>query len=108
MSLSECTLRYIKVLQSVPQGKVAGYAQIARLAGFPNGARQVSRILHSCSDKYALPWHRIVKSDGEIAMTRDAGGSLQASMLQAEGIEVSKNLKIDMNRYGWKPDKEIL
>jgi methylated-DNA-protein-cysteine methyltransferase related protein len=108
MSLAESTLRYINVLQRVPFGKVASYAQIAGLAGYPRGARQVSRILHSSSDKYSLPWHRIVKANGAIALPPQSGGNLQASMLRAEGIDVSEQHKIDLEIYGWKPEKEIL
>ena len=44
------------------------YGQIATLAGSPRGARQVVRVLHTLSEKYKLPWHRVINSKGEISI----------------------------------------
>lgn len=63
-------------------------------------------MLHSCSVKHGLPWHRVVKANGAIALPIDAGGSLQAGMLRSEGVEVSGNMLIDLKIYGWQPDIE--
>ncbi|MFO8145424.1 MAG: MGMT family protein [Candidatus Syntrophosphaera sp.] len=86
----------IKAIRSVPQGKVASYAQIAAEAGIPRGARQVARILHSCSKKHDLPWWRIVRSSGEIALPDSAGGSLQKERLLIEGVEFRSDRAVDM------------
>ena len=45
------------------------YGQVAAAAGSPRGARQVVRVLHSMSEKYGLPWHRIINVQGEISLT---------------------------------------
>lgn len=80
------TQAIIQAILQVPPGKVASYARIASEAGIPRGARQVARVLHSCSDRHDLPWWRIVRSSGEIALTPEAGGSLQKELLLGEGV----------------------
>jgi methylated-DNA-protein-cysteine methyltransferase-like protein len=97
--MTESTSRIIAALRSVPPGKVSCYRDIARAAGLPNGARQVVRVLHSSTEKHDLPWHRIVKADGAIALDSSRGGDLQAEILRSEGVAVSENGRIDMNRY---------
>ena len=38
------TLRVIRLIQRIPEGKVSTYGRIALMAGNPHGARQVVRI----------------------------------------------------------------
>ncbi len=101
MPVSATTARIIELIRAIPSGKVASYAQIAKMAGLTNGARQVSRILHSCSKKYALPWHRVIRADGSIALAEGRGAALQRSLLQAEGIAFDASNLVDMSQYGW-------
>ncbi len=77
------------------------YGRIAVLAGKTNGARQVSRILHSMSGKYDLPWHRVVNAQGKISLKPSYGYELQKALLEAEGIEFSLNGTIDLDLYLW-------
>ncbi|CAM2916906.1 MGMT family protein [Paenibacillus sediminis] len=79
------------------------YGQIAKLAGSPRGARQVVRILHSMSDKYKLPWHRVINAKGEIAIADDESSSLQELYLQGEGIELNLYHRVDLARYQFHP-----
>lgn len=95
--------RIIRLILAVPYGKVASYGQIAALAGLHNGARQVVRILHSSSGKYKLPWHRIVRSDGVIALSAESGGVLQKELLLSEGVTFKTNIQVDIKTHGWKP-----
>jgi methylated-DNA-protein-cysteine methyltransferase-like protein len=99
--MTESTGRIIKALRAVPKGKVSCYRDIALAAGLPNGARQVVRILHSMTKKHKLPWQRIIRADGTIALDSCRGGDTQATMLRAEGVEVSKTGRVDMGRYGY-------
>ena len=89
----------IKIIGSIPAGRIASYGRVAEMAGNPRGARQVSRLLHSSSGKYQLPWHRVVSADGKISLTGE-GGDIQRQLLEAEGIEIGLNGKIDIDRYG--------
>jgi len=99
---SESTIRIISVIKSIPAAKVASYGLVASLAGLANGARQVVRILHSSSEKEGLPWHRLVRKDGRIALAPGEGFELQRSLLAAEKVEVSPEGRIDMERFGWE------
>jgi methylated-DNA-protein-cysteine methyltransferase-like protein len=96
--LDEFTILVIKTIKSIPEGKVATYGQIARFCGKPKGARQVSRILHSCSQKYGLPWHRVISSKGIISLP-GKHGELQAHLLKNENVELKSNYKIDLKKY---------
>ena len=71
-------------------------------AGLPNGARQVVRILHSMSESQHLPWYRVIKADGSIALKSCAGLEEQIALLRSEGVKVSKTGKVDMEKFGLK------
>jgi methylated-DNA-protein-cysteine methyltransferase-like protein len=98
--VTETTERIINAIRTVPKGKVSCYRDVAFSAGLPNGARQVARVLHSMSEKYDLPWHRIIKADGFIALESGNGRELQVRMLKAEGVKVSKEGHVDLGEYG--------
>ncbi len=98
--MTEFTEKVIKIIQSIPHGKVMTYGQIAAYADNPRGARQVSRILHSMSMKHDLPWHRVINSKGGISLTGE-GGYVQGQMLADEGIEVI-NKKINLRKHQYK------
>ena len=77
--------RIKKIIRSIPKGKVATYGQIAAFAGSPRAARQVVRILHACTIKDGLPWHRVINSKGRIAMTPGRGYESQKRLLYGTG-----------------------
>lgn len=95
--MTDFTKEVIEIIRSIPKGYVMTYGQIATQAGNPWGSRQVSRILHSMSQAYQLPWHRVVNSKGSISLTGE-GGFIQAKKLSDEGVEV-RNGKIDLDIY---------
>jgi methylated-DNA-protein-cysteine methyltransferase-like protein len=98
--MTESTMRIIDALLAVPAGRVSCYRDIALAAGLPNGARQVVRVLHSMTHTRNLPWHRIIKADGRIALAAGEGRELQTALLRGEGVEVSDTGKVDLNRFG--------
>lgn len=91
----------IAAIKAIPRGKVATYSGIAALAGIPNGARQVARVLHTCSEKHSLPWWRIVRNSGEIALPDEAGGALQLDLLLREKVLFSAPRVVDLNACGY-------
>jgi len=95
--MTEFTKVVLEIIENIPYGKVMTYGQIATYAGSPRGARQVSRILHSMSAKYGLPWHRVINSKGGISLTGEPGFT-QGELLSQEGIEVI-NKKIDLTKH---------
>lgn len=101
------TKEVIEIIQSIPEGRIMTYGQIARLAGNPRGARQVVRILHSMSRAYGLPWHRVVNAKGDVAIKDDEGRFVQITLLKDEGIEVDERGRIDVEKYCWNSDLGI-
>ena len=98
----------IKLIKSIPKGKVATYGQIACLAGYCSYVRRVVWILHSCSKKEGLPWHRVVNQKGAISLKPGAGYEQQKDMLQKEGIVFNKKDLIDLDCYLWDPDEDYI
>ena len=86
--MTEMTERVIGVIRSIPPGEIMTYGEVARAAGYARGARQVSRILHSCSEKYNLPWHRVVGKGPRISLPEEGGGALQRRLLETEGVHL--------------------
>ncbi len=81
--------RVWQIVASIPQGYVATYGDIARLAGSPRAARQVGGVLKRLPEGSTLPWHRVVNRHGDISLT---GPDLQRQRqaLLAEGVQVSR------------------
>ena len=94
------TKRVIQYIQQIPEGKVATYGQIAKLAGNPRAARQVARILHTMSEKHQLPWHRVINAKGKITI---ANPERQIQALFDEGVEVTHDHNIHLQTYMWHP-----
>jgi len=101
--MDDFTKRAIAVIKRIPRGKVTTYGIIAAAAGNHCGARQVARILYSSSEKYDLPWHRVVNQKREIS-PRLSGSHLEQKLLLAkEGISFDSLDRIDFTRYLWIP-----
>ena len=82
--------RILAQIYAIPAGEVAGYGEVAARAGLPGRARLVAKILGSHDDP-ALPWHRVLRSDGRIAMPEGSKGWLEQSQrLRAEGVVVER------------------
>jgi methylated-DNA-protein-cysteine methyltransferase-like protein len=93
------TERVVEIIKGIPEGKVMTYGQIAALAGSPRGARQVVRVLHSLSDKYKLPWHRVVNVKGEIVIKDYESHNLQKMFLESEGVIFTRHNTINLNEF---------
>lgn len=98
------TEQVIRIIQSIPEGKVMTYGGIARAAGSPRGARQVVRILHSMSRNYKLPWHRVINAKGMISLTEDESSSLQKLYLLEEGIILNEKGAVDLKQFQFDPE----
>ena len=89
--------RVFTIVASIPEGKVASYGQIARLAGMPSHARLVGRILSKLPPGTRLPWHRVVNSQGKIT---NPGRDRQQKRLEKEGVTLI-NGRVNLRHYGW-------
>lgn len=92
--------RVLKIVRNIPYGRVTTYGTVATLAGVPRGARLVGGVLHFNID--ASPWHRVINRHGFISTKcLDHPKQLQKALLEQEGIEVSADFMVDLDRYGW-------
>jgi methylated-DNA-protein-cysteine methyltransferase-like protein len=96
----------VDVILRIPRGKVATYGQVARLAGYPRGARLVAWTLNSHRKRPDLPWYRIINVRGGISLPRGGGYELQKEMLTAEGVVFGPGDLIDLSRFQWQPEEE--
>jgi methylated-DNA-protein-cysteine methyltransferase-like protein len=104
MMMTRFSESVIEVIKSIPEGKVLSYGAVAKIAGSSKAARQVTRILYSCSEKYDLPWHRVVSSKGMISFKDEDAYLHQKLRLLNEGIRFDENDKIDLNTFLWNVD----
>lgn len=92
----------IEIVKSIPKGKVTTYGTVALLANYPRNGRFVGGILHFNSEKENLPWQRVVNKDGFISIkSKEHPKELQKALLEQEGVEVSSDFMINLDKYGW-------
>ncbi len=100
------TAEVIRLIRAIPRGKVATYGQIAYMTGLYPSVRRVVWILHSCSEKEGLPWHRVVNRKGKISLKPGAGYEKQKELLLEEGIVFDENNRINLDHFLWDPDED--
>lgn len=86
-------------IAAIPAGNVASYGQIARLSGFPKHARFVGRLMSKLPPVTKLPWWRVLRSDGHIALPVSSEAE-QVRRLEAEGVVVLGG-KVNLRQFGW-------
>lgn len=90
-----------QIIASIPEGKVATYGQIAKLAGYPNHARYVGSTLKKLPKDTSLPWHRVINGQGRISFPVDSKAyKTQQSRLEAEGL-IFRDMKLSLSQYRW-------
>ncbi|EKS7765332.1 MGMT family protein [Edwardsiella piscicida] len=94
--------RVLLCIAAIPVGRVATYGQIAAMAGHSRAARRVGAILRALPAGSALPWHRVVNRLGTLSLVGE-GFTRQRSALQAEGIDVNADGRLDLARLRWQP-----
>ncbi len=92
-----------EIVKTIPQGKVATYGQIARLAGNARMSRQVGWALHVNPQPYVVPCHRVVNRLGNLAPSFAFGGEqIQKQLLVSEGVLFTDEYTVDMEQCLWK------
>jgi len=96
--------RVYAAIAAIPPGRVASYGAIAARAGLPGRARLVGKLLGEAPDGMELPWYRVLRSSGHIAMAPGSRGFREQSRrLRAEGVEV-KNGRVALSAFGLDAD----
>jgi methylated-DNA-protein-cysteine methyltransferase related protein len=93
------------VVQRIPEGRVATYGQIARLAGIPRQARRVGYALAALRGRAEadVPWHRVINAQGAISARAVSGAQeLQRALLESEGIPFGLDGHVDLARFRWE------
>ena len=95
--------RVYLIVRQIPHGQVTSYGAIARMLGYPRGARTVGWALHSLPAASDVPWQRVINSQGRISTHRrqhDLSG--QRQLLEAEGVLFDERARVDFDRFGWE------
>ncbi len=78
-----------QIVAAIPAGKVSSYGAVARQAGFPRHARFVGRLMSQLPAGSRLPWHRVLRGDGRIALAGTPSGEIQIQRLLDEQVTVT-------------------
>ena len=92
----------LTVVSQIPYAKVATYGQIARLAGLPQHARLVGRVLSHLEENTDIPWYRVINAQAKISLNKldSSGQNIQQQKLIQEGIVLNGD-RVDLKRYQW-------
>lgn len=77
--------RVLRIVSSIPKGKVLTYQQVAILAGSPKACRAVGSVMRKNYDKN-IPCHRVIKANGK-AGAYNRGAQEKIRLLKAEGVK---------------------
>ena len=95
--------KFYAVVRRVPRGRVVTYGQVAHMAGLPRHARHVGFALRRLPEGSRLPWHRVVNAQGRVSPRATPGyDDLQRQLLEDEGVELTRDGRIDLERYRWE------
>jgi methylated-DNA-protein-cysteine methyltransferase related protein len=105
--MSQVSSRYqaiYSVVLRIPEGRVATYGQVARLAGMPGQARLVGYALSALRDQMPVPWHRVVNAQGRISCRSGDGtpDPVQRLRLESEGVCFDPLGRIPLERFLWQ------
>lgn len=93
--------RVLTVVRAIPAGQVLCYGDVAMLTGDRKAARAVGGALRAfVGDHDALPWHRVINSQGTISFRGDLQrANLQRLLLEREGVVFPARGGIDFDRF---------
>lgn len=80
--------RVLERCRKIPAGRVMTYAELARAAGCPGGARAVGNVMASNPFPLIVPCHRVIGSAGGLGgYSGPAGLPLKLRLLEREGVD---------------------
>jgi methylated-DNA-protein-cysteine methyltransferase-like protein len=89
------------IVSLIPKGRVMTYGQLAALTGNARAARIVGGIAHFGDPD--LPWQRVVNKQGGLAAGYPGGRQAHRRHLEAEGVYIDENQRVDVQRLLWWP-----
>lgn len=93
--------KVIATINTIPKGRLVSYGQVAAACGSPRAARQVGWMLHTLDGDNTVPWWRVINNLGYISIKGNFMSTplAQKKFLEDEGIEISGDMKIDIEKY---------
>jgi len=94
------------LVRACPAGRVTTYSWLGKALGYPRGARMIGWFTNEAPE--SVPAQRVVSSTGELTgnWAFTARGGMRA-LLEAEGVTVSDENKVDLKQVGWDPSTEL-
>ena len=97
MDREEYVEAVLTAVESIPEGQVATYGDIAAYVG-QSGPRQVGAVMREYGG--GVPWWRVIRASGVPA---DEVGDEQLQLLRGDGVRVTDG-KVDLRKFRWHPD----
>ena len=95
-----------QIVRTIPVGKIMTYGQVAAMCGNPRASRVVGYALHVNPQPGIIPCHRIVNREGYLSGGFAFGGiEVQKALLEAEGVVVDAQYRVDLERFLWRAEK---
>lgn len=102
MNFMDFQERVLKLLKKIPKGKVSTYGLIAKQMK-TKAYRAVGNACHNNPKPIAIPCHRVVRSDGTIAVCHhDSCHKKRAKLLRKEGIKIKGNKIVNFEEILYK------
>jgi len=94
----------LRVVESIPPGRVMSYGSIAEVVG-QGGARQVGSVMASYGGP--VPWWRVVRADGTppLCDTGEARSHYLAEGTPLRGRLDDGSTRLDMRAAAWHPEE---
>jgi methylated-DNA-protein-cysteine methyltransferase related protein len=93
--------RVWSIVKRIPRGRVATYGQLADMIDHRLSPVGIGWAIRAAAED-AIPWHRVVNSQGGISTDRQHPG-LQRAILESEGVVFDADGRIALSRAGWRP-----
>ncbi|MCY4146250.1 MAG: MGMT family protein [Chloroflexi bacterium] len=104
------------ITRQIPPGRVSSYGQIASMippAEYADpqtmrrlAARWVGTAMRKSPHGIAIPWQRVINSQGRISFPPGSPQAAQQQrLLESEGIQFDGG-RVDLQRYGWQGPPE--
>lgn len=95
--------RIYKLTAQIPEGKVATYGQLAKLAGSPGAARAVGMCMKTNPHPEIVPCYKVVASDGSLTgYSAGEGVVTKKQKLLSDGVRFFGD-KVDLKQSQWQP-----
>src|SRR5262249_14521426 len=104
MRIARACERILRVVRTIPRGRVATYGEVADLAGLPRGARVAGYALRNCHG--TVPWQRVLglkrRGVAHVTIKDPIAAAMQRQLLEGEGVTFMANDGVDLERYGYR------